>query len=71
MVLKGLLDRIKITFCCKSKCSLNDVVEEINEGREWVDTLDEDLKAIEAVVNTYQQSPLLARPRVEEPKKNI
>tara|TARA_B110000046_G_scaffold184097_1_gene221763 strand:- start:863 stop:1072 length:210 start_codon:yes stop_codon:yes gene_type:complete len=69
MVLKGLIDRIKISFCCKSKCSLNEVIEEINEGQEWVDTLEEDLKAIEAVVNGTQQSPLIARK--EEPKKNI
>tara|TARA_R110002126_G_scaffold15297_1_gene62951 strand:+ start:231 stop:449 length:219 start_codon:yes stop_codon:yes gene_type:complete len=72
MVLKGLIDRIKISFCCKSKCSLNEVIEEINEGQEWVDTLEEDLKAIEAVVNGREQSaqsPLIARK--EEPKKNI
>tara|TARA_R110001632_G_scaffold106698_2_gene216225 strand:- start:675 stop:893 length:219 start_codon:yes stop_codon:yes gene_type:complete len=46
MGLKDLLDRIKLSFCCKSKCSLNEVVEQINEGQEWVDELQEDLQDV-------------------------
>jgi len=69
MGLKALIDRIKISFCCKSKCSLNEVLENINEGQEWIDTLDDNLEAIETVVRGAQQSPYIDRQ--EQPKKNI
>jgi len=55
MGLKTLLDRIKLSFCCKSKCSLNEVVEQINEGQEWVDDLQED---VQDVVSAVRQAPL-------------
>ena len=41
MGLKDLLDRIKLTFCCKSKCSLNEVAEKIDDVNEWIDELEE------------------------------
>ena len=41
MGLKNLLDRIKLTFCCKSKCSLNEVAEKIDDVNEWIDELEE------------------------------
>ena len=31
MSLKSLIERIKITFCCKSKCSLNEIAEHIED----------------------------------------
>lgn len=58
MGLKDLLDRIKLSFCCKSKCSLNEVVEQINEGQEWVDELQEDLQD---VVSNIQQAPMITK----------
>lgn len=41
MSLKSLIDRIKISFCCKSKCSLNEVAEKIDDVNEWIDELEE------------------------------
>tara|TARA_R110002012_G_scaffold319814_1_gene541421 strand:+ start:473 stop:655 length:183 start_codon:yes stop_codon:yes gene_type:complete len=47
MGLKDLLDRIKLTFCCKSKCSLNEVVEKpLSDANEWVDDIQDDIKQI-------------------------
>ncbi len=46
MGLKDLLDRIKLTFCCKSKCSLNEVVEKVDDANEWVDDIQDDIKQI-------------------------
>ncbi len=55
MGLKDLLDRIKLSFCCKSKCSINDVVEHVDDANEWVDDIQDD---IQDVVSAVQQSPL-------------
>jgi len=56
MGLKDLLDRIKLSFCCKSKCSLNEIVEQVDDVNEWVDTIQDDIKDVVAGV---QQSPLV------------
>tara|TARA_R110002167_G_scaffold84455_4_gene229641 strand:+ start:1239 stop:1445 length:207 start_codon:yes stop_codon:yes gene_type:complete len=68
MVLKGLIDRIKISFCCKSKCSLNEIMEELNEGKEWIDTLEDN---IDTVIETIQEAQKVVADVEEEPKKNI
>tara|TARA_R110002167_G_scaffold83638_3_gene227046 strand:+ start:108 stop:245 length:138 start_codon:yes stop_codon:yes gene_type:complete len=41
MSLKSLIERIKISFCCKSKCSLNEIAEHIEDAADIVEELKE------------------------------
>jgi len=63
MGLKDLLDRIKLSFCCKSKCSINEVDDRLNDANEWIDDIQDD---IQDVVSAVQQSPLV---RTQSPKQ--
>ena len=49
MSLKSLIERIKISFCCKSKCSLNEIaehIEDVGNVLEDVDDVLEELKEL-------------------------
>jgi len=40
-MLGKLIERLRISFCCKSKCSLNDISEGLEELNDIVEELDE------------------------------
>ena len=50
MSLKSLIERIKISFCCKSKCSLNEISEHIEDIGDVLEELEDVLDDVSDVL---------------------